>query len=153
LADLNGDGKPDLISGSYTPGDVYWFKAGVKGFEEGQKIPETTSSSIERAASAASFADWDADGDLDMLVGNISGEVHWIENEGNKTQFKFGSRRAISVVGSPLKVGGGDAHPVAVDWDGDSVLDLLVGCGDGSVLFCKGAPSQSGGAPTLQTKN
>ncbi|MCS6863338.1 MAG: VCBS repeat-containing protein [Abditibacteriales bacterium] len=149
---MNDDKKPDLISGSYTPGDIYWFKAGAQGFEEGQKIPETTPSSIERAASAASCADWDGDGDLDILVGNIAGEVYWLENEGNKAQFKFGSRRALSVAGAPLKVGGGDAHPVAVDWDGDSVLDLLVGCGDGSVLFCKGTPSQSGRAPTLLTK-
>jgi hypothetical protein len=29
----------------------------------------------------------------------------------------------------------GDSHPIAADWDGDMLLDLLVGCGDGSVLF------------------
>lgn len=138
MADLNGDGRLDLISGSYDPGDVYWFKAGPKGFEKGRTIPETTPKSIERAATAASFADWDGDGDLDMLTGNIEGVVHWNENKGTAKQFKFGARQPLKAGDEPITVAEGDSHPVAVDWDGDGVLDLLVGCGDGSVLFYRG---------------
>ena len=149
MADLNGDRRPDLISGSYVPGDVYWFRAGSGGFQRGKKIAEAPPKTIERAASAASFADWDGDGDLDMLVGNINGEVHWIRNEGTRRQFKFGARRALLAGGKPLRVPRGDAHPIAADWDGDGVLDLLVGCGDGSVQFCKGVRKSTSGTPIL----
>lgn len=136
----------DVVSGSYSPGDLYWFRATEKGFEEGRKIPETTDG-VERAASAAFFADWDGDGDLDMLVGNISGEVHWIANEGTKREFKFGARRPVEAAGAPLKVSD-DAHPVVADWDRDGTPDLVVGSGDGSIVWCKGTATKSG-PPTL----
>jgi VCBS repeat protein len=150
LADLDSDGKLDLISGSYNPGNIYWFKAGSSGFEKGQVIPETTPASIERAASAASAVDWDGDGDLDLLVGNISGDIHWLENTGSKSQFRFGGRSAIQAGGNGVRVNRGDGHPVAADWDSDGTLDLLVGGGDGSVVFCKGVKKSAAGPPELQ---
>lgn len=85
-----------------------------------------------------------------MLVGNISGQVYWIPNEGTRTSFKFGARRRLMAGGSAFTVGGGDAHPVATDWDRDGTLDLLIGCGDGSILFCKGEKKSASGPPTLQ---
>jgi hypothetical protein len=84
-----------------------------------------------------------------MLTGNISGQLHWIRNEGSPTAFKFGSRRPLMAGGGPAKVAGGDAHPVVVDWDGDRVIDLLVGTGDGGVTFFKGSREGSSGAPAL----
>jgi VCBS repeat protein len=150
LADLNGDAKVDLISGSYHPGDLYWFKAGTTGFEKGRIIPETTPASLERAASAASAVDWDGDGDLDLLVGNISGQIYWLENRGTKTQFSFEERQPLQAGGSALSAEGGDGHPVAADWNGDGTLDLFIGCGDGSVLFCRGVRKGAAGPPALQ---
>src|SRR5262249_4135057 len=146
--DLNGDGKMDIVSGSYTPGDIYWFQATEKGFAAGQVIPETTPSTVTRSASAVSVADWDGDGKLDLLIGNIMGEVYWLKNEGTKTALRSGARQPIYAGGSPLKVESSDTHRVAVDWDGDGVLDLLVGCGGGGVLFCRGERNGDG-PPTL----
>jgi hypothetical protein len=95
------------------------------------------------------LVDWDGDGLLDILVGNIRGEVHWLRNEGTKTQPKFGGRIPIRAGDAPLNVGG-DAHPIAVDWDGDGVLDLLVGAGDGCVYFCKGKKVDGQKMPELE---
>jgi hypothetical protein len=103
-----------------------------------------------RNASAASVVDWDGDGDLDLLVGNIMGEIHWIENTGTKTQPKWGERKPVCLAdGTEIKIDSGDAHPLAVDWDGDGVLDLLVGTGNGHVLFYKGSKKAGQKTPAL----
>jgi hypothetical protein len=83
-------------------------------------------------ASAVHAADWDGDGDLDLIVGNIQGEVDLIPNEGTAKAYAFGKERHLLAGGNPIRVAG-DAGPFAADWDGDGDLDLLVGAGDGSV--------------------
>jgi len=83
-------------------------------------------------ASAVHAVDWDGDGDLDLLVGNIQGEVELIPNEGTAKHYAFGKERPLEADNQPLRVAG-DAGPFAVDWDGDGDLDLLVGDGAGAV--------------------
>jgi hypothetical protein len=91
-------------------------------------------------ASAVHAVDWDGDGDLDLLVGNIQGQVHLIPNEGTAKAYAFGKARQLQAAGKPLKVEG-DAGPFTADWDGDGKLDLLVGAGDGSVSFFRNVGS------------
>jgi len=83
-------------------------------------------------ASAVHAVDWDGDGDLDLLVGDIQGQVHLIPNDGTPQKYAFGAARLLQAGGHELHVEG-DAGPYAADWDGDGDLDLLVGSGDGSV--------------------
>jgi hypothetical protein len=135
-----------LISGSYSPGDLYFFAGTDSGFAQGAAIPEAAAK--DRSASAPSLADWDGDGDLDILVGNIAGNVSLLENVGTKTAPRFEARVKLEAGGRPLRTVG-DAHPVAVDWDGDGVLDLLIGEDNGSALFCKGSRAEGKKTPTL----
>jgi hypothetical protein len=75
-------------------------------------------------------------------VGNIQGEVWLLPNEGKKDGLPvFGARQSLSI-SRGTRGPGSDAGPSAVDWDGDQVLDLLVGGDDGAVLFYKGAIEQ-----------
>ncbi len=127
-----------MVSGSYHPGDVWWFEGTPDGFRAGQIITEPEGGMPERHSTSPYFADWDGDGDLDMVFGNILGEVGWAENIGSATEFKLGPRQPILLNGEPLVVEGRDARPEVVDWDGNTVSDLLVGCGDGAVLFFRG---------------
>ena len=92
--DLNNDGIGDIASGSYSPGAVYWFEGTGDGFKERREIPEEQSD-FRRSATAATFYDWEGDSDLDMLVGNISGQVGWAENRGTREEFRFGPRTAV----------------------------------------------------------
>ncbi len=106
---------------------------------------------VTGTAAAVFAVDWDADGDHDLLVGDIGGNVWLVKNEGSAGEWKFGPAAAVKVGNDALRVGG-DAGPHCADWDGDGDFDLLVGDGEGAVsLFrndgIKGAPKL---APAVQ---
>jgi hypothetical protein len=89
---------------------------------------------ITGTASAVFAIDWDADGDLDLLVGDIRGNVWLVPNEGDAKHLAFGKERHVKAGGSDIVVGG-DAGPTCADWDGDGDFDLLVGDGEGKVSW------------------
>lgn len=71
--------------------------------------------------------DWNGDGLFDLLVGCARGGIVFYPNHGQpgKPRFEF-SKLVHTSDGRPLNVGW-SAAPRAVDWDGDGVLDLVVG--------------------------
>ncbi len=91
--------------------------------------------SITGTASAVHAFDWNGDGKVDLIVGNISGQVFLIPNEAKDKGYAFGKEKPLEAAGKPIRVEGGDAGPFVADWDGDGKPDLLVGAGDGSVWF------------------
>src|SRR5262249_2691373 len=76
--------------------------------------------------------DWNGDGVLDLIVGDVYGNVWLVPNEGTKQKWAFGKEQPLTAGGKPLRVNG-DAGPCACDWDGDGKTDLLVGDGAGAV--------------------
>ena len=109
--------------------------------------PEGTSVGITGTASATHAVDWDGDGDLDLLVGDIRGHLHLLENKGTRTEHAFAKERSVRAAGKVIRVEG-DAGPFTADWDGDGDLDLLVGAGDGSVSLFRNE-TDGAGAPRL----
>lgn len=96
---------------------------------------ENVSVSVTGCASALWVSDWNGDGLLDLVVGEIGGSVSVYFNEGTKSQFQFDKPSMLKADDKPISVPHGDSGPCVADWDKDGVNDLIVGAGDGSVWF------------------
>jgi hypothetical protein len=140
LADLDGDGALDMLSGSY-PGELYWFRHSTDGtFAARRTIVQEGGVALKcvrpilTLAIAPAAADWDGDGDVDLVLGNIAGEVLLARNDGSRTNPIFAAPQPLSCATGPIKVVG-DAGPCIGDWNGDGVFDLLVGSATGEVVW------------------
>jgi len=130
-----------VISGSYSPGDIYFFRGLGEGeYAKRAKLRDRTGRPVNLGrASACSVADWDRDGDFDLIIGNIEGRVSWVPNEGAADHRpSFGKAEQL------FQFKDGDAGPLVVDWDGDGLHDLLVGSGDGAIWLLLGQRDESG---------
>jgi FG-GAP-like repeat len=139
LVDLDGDGRTDILSGSF-PGEIYFFQRQKDSkFAAGAPLKGHDGKPLNVGSASAAFAaDWDQDGAIDLLVGNILGEVWLIPGAGKGKPLAFGPPRRLEAAGQPIKVSG-DAAPVVADWDGDGKPDLIVGADDGSVVWYRNA--------------
>ena len=74
--------------------------------------------------------DWDADGDIDFLVGQESGHITFIENDnGRLLAEKYVQQRNPNIKSGCLAV------PVVCDWDGDGDDDLITGNAAGHIEY------------------
>ena len=147
MVDLNGDGHDDVLSGSW-PGELYVFAGSAEGFQKAQTVKNAEGKMVHVGKAAAVFAaDWDRDGDVDLVIGDKDGHVWFVPNESGTKEQKFGVAAKLRAGDAEIRVEGGNAGPTLADWDGNGTLDLIVGAGNGSVyLFSNDSAS---GAPTL----
>jgi hypothetical protein len=94
--DLNGDGRLEMASGSW-PGDIYIFERKASGaFATADKLKDKSGAILNIGkASAVALADWDSDGDQDMLVGNIEGAVFKVRNEAPRRRRHLRNPRSL----------------------------------------------------------
>ena len=135
VIDFDGDGRFDVISGSY-PGELYLFRHLENGTFAGRKRIRGGNGKFLNTGRASTVfaADWDADGDLDLMLGNIDGEVHLVRNEGSRTEPVFAQPVRLEL-SEQLTGRRGHSAPIVVDWDSDGRHDLLAGTGEGSVIW------------------
>lgn len=84
------------------------------------------------------FADFDGDGDLDLLCGEFLDGFTYFENVGTRIGPDYAAGRPLRTPDDkPLVMELQMIVPIAFDWDRDGDLDLVVGDEDGRVALCE----------------
>lgn len=81
------------------------------------------------------LADFDGDGDLDLLCGEFIDRFTYFENQGTRQKPVFVAGRFLVGENGLLRVPLCMPVTTAVDWDGDGDVDLVVGQEDGRVML------------------
>lgn len=163
-ADWDGDGDADIIVGIDTWDDYGWDNAyNAEGVWQNGPLhgylyllENVDGSYVNRGRMLADgveidtygapcpcIADFDGDGDLDIICGEFRDRLTWFENKGGSL-----------LAGKPLVNKSGEIRfhvemivPVPFDFDGDGRVDLLVGDEDGSVCLVRNTGKVKKGMP------
>lgn len=135
IFDLDGDGIPDILSGS-ADGCFYYYhglqKDGSWILDKAKPLLLADGSKARvDGYSAPILFDIDLDGNLDLISGSRDGKIYLFSGLGD---FKFKEGLCILNPDSSAKL----SAPDIGDVDSDGVPDLILGTGDGRILGYKG---------------
>ncbi|MEP7347451.1 MAG: VCBS repeat-containing protein, partial [Gemmatimonadaceae bacterium] len=140
VADLDGDGRPDLVVGTWRDRVQWWRNTGTTTAPVWTLADSVLVTLTRGSNTAPALADLDGDGDLDMIVGEASGELNLYRNVGSKSAPKF---ELVSDKFQRIDVGRRSA-PALADVDGDGRPDLLLGSEDGGVQLWRNTSTAAG---------
>ena len=133
MADIDADGDLDMFVGYYDP---YHVSGSIRFYQnDGSLLSPSWRLVTDRYASASGvyrtwpvFADIDADGDLDLFVGDQRGKLKFYRNGGSPQQAKW-TWITDQYEADSIHTSSDACFPVFADLDADGDLDLLVAGG------------------------
>lgn len=170
--DYDGDGALDLTIGIEDWADYGWdraFNAGGRwtrgplhghiyllrnkgttakpDYEEPTKIQAGGQVLDVFGCPSQSFADFDGDGDLDLICGEFLDGFTYFQNTGTRTKPVYALNDPLRSRGRELKMDLQMLIVVPFDWDRDGDADLIVGQEDGRVALVENIKQAAGKMP------
>ncbi len=96
------------------------------------------------------FADFDGDGDLDLLCGEFLDGFTYFKNTGSRKTPVYASGVYLKESGTKVAMHVQMITPVAMDWDRDGDVDLISGDEDGRVAFIENTGALENGIPCFK---
>lgn len=152
--DWDGDGREDLLCGSYARGRVFFLRATGR---DAAGLPILAPPVALQAGGKEidflvhgkpSVGDWDGDGDLDLISGQYYGEAspakltgafgcYFFENTGSRTQPVLAKGTHLRDADGKLIWTGVHTGVTMVDWDRDGRMDIFASGMRGSALYLR----------------
>ncbi|GIV26572.1 MAG: hypothetical protein KatS3mg027_0386 [Bacteroidia bacterium] len=164
IIDINQDGKKDLLIGNLGYYNTIVPNSNVSTLSYYQNIGTLSNpqyslitrdylnlSSWNKLNLSPTAGDIDNDGDIDLILGDSQGKIHWLENTagiGNPCNFSIIHQNAFSInVSSP------PAYPFLFDVNNDGKLDLIIGNKQNRIAYYQNVGNSSSPSFSLITNN
>lgn len=169
LYDYDGDGLEDVFMGYGIWEEYGWDNAyndkgewqngplrsriflarnNSKGFDDPVVMTIEDGTPLETyGAPSPNFADWDRDGDDDLICGEFLDRLTYFENTGSRLEPVWAKGRFLQVNGKTLHLDLEMLQVTSADWDGDGDTDIIVGKEDGRVVYLECSGSVINGLP------
>ncbi|MCM4167638.1 hypothetical protein KCTC52924_00852 [Arenibacter antarcticus] len=170
--DYDGDGDLDIAVGIDDWSDYGWDNAfndagkwvngplhgyvflleNVNGkFENRGKIKAGGKTLDVYGAPSPNFADFDGDGDLDLICGEFLDRLTYFENVGTRENPEYKEGVFLYNTKGLIKMDLEMIIPIAVDWDKDGHVDLVVGDEDGRVALIRNTGTLIDNVPQFES--
>lgn len=170
--DYDGDGVEDLIigvsdwreygwdnayneKGEWTNGPLHGYVYFVKNTGTNETPAFAAAEQVQAGGKpldvygcpSPNFADWDGDGDLDLICGEFLDKFTYFENIGSRQAPRYTAGRVLEHDGCVIKMDLQMLQAAACDWDADGDTDLVVGQEDGRVALIENTGAIQNGLP------
>ncbi len=132
LADLDNDEDLDMVFGN-TDGRLFYYENTGTKFSPSYQYNANYFSvvKIEGNAATVSLADFDGDGDYDLVSGNWLGKLQYFQNTGSEYQAEFVK---TSTPFTGITLASSYSMPRFLDIDEDNDLDIISGALNGKIF-------------------
>lgn len=169
--DFDGDGDQDVVvgiddwteygwddafdrQGNWTRGPlhgyVYLFENKDGGYVNRGRLSAGDEIIDVYGAPTPQFADFDGDGDLDLICGEFLDSFTYFENIGTRQKPVYAQGKKLENDNGVIRMDLEMIIPVAIDWNKDGHVDLIVGDEDGRVAYIRNTGKVKNGIPQFE---
>ena len=135
VGDLDGDGDLDMLCGEEDGSLLYFENVAGPNATMRFAAPQRNYKGYNLGgATAPQLVDLDRDGDLDLVIGNLFGAIHYYENLGSSTVANFSSTPATTNLGGYNIQQTGSRRAMPYYYDNNGNWQLYIGHQNGNLI-------------------